>query len=212
MSLEFNKVAAAVLGTLVFAMGTGLLAEAIYHVEAPETPGYDVAVAETTAAPAEGAETAAVEPIAVRLASASAENGLKVSKACAACHNFDKGGANKTGPDLWGTVNRAPGTHEGFAYSTAMVEFGKANPQWTFEHLDGFLANPKEHVPGTKMGYAGLKKPNDRADLIAYLNTLSDSPVPLPAADAAPAAAAPAEGTGATAAPAEGAAPAAPAQ
>lgn len=210
MSLEFNKIAAAVLGTLVFAMGTGLLADAIYHVEAPEVPGYAVEVAENTAGPAEGAETAVEEPIAVRLAAASVENGMKVSRACAACHNFGKGEPNKTGPDLYGIVGHAPAAHEGYAYSTALVEFAQANPAWTFEHLDGFLANPKEHVPGTKMGFAGVKKPDDRADLIAYLNSNSDSPLPLPAADAAPeggdtGATAPAEAAPAEAAPAEAA-------
>ncbi|WP_181708367.1 c-type cytochrome [Chthonobacter rhizosphaerae] len=191
MSLEFNKVAAALLGSLVFAMGTGLLADVIYTSEAPEKPGFEVAAAEGEPA-GEGAETAAVEPIAVRLASASVENGMKVSKACASCHNFDKGGANKTGPGLWETVNRKPGTHEGYAYSAAMVEFGNTHV-WDFEQLDAFLANPKGVVAGTKMGYAGLKKPDDRADLIAYLQSLSDNPVPLPAASEAPAAEIPGE-------------------
>lgn len=191
MSLEFNKVAAAILGSMVFAMGTGLLADVIYSSEAPETPGFDVAVAEGEAAGGE-AEVAAVEPIAVRLASATVENGLKVSRGCASCHDFEKGGPNKTGPNLWETVNRKPGTHEGYSYSGAMVEYGNTHV-WDFEQLDAFLANPKEVVPGTKMGYAGLRNPEDRADLIAYLQSLSDNPVPLPAASEAPAAEIPGE-------------------
>lgn len=198
MSLEFNKVAAAVLGTLVFGMGTGLLADAIYSPHLPETPGFEVAVAEDTGG-AEAAAESTVEPIAVRLAAASVENGMRVSKACGSCHAFEQGGANKTGPGLYGVVGNKPGTHEGYAYSPAMVEFGNANPEWTFEQLDAFLANPKEHVPGTKMGYAGLKKPQDRADLLAYMNSQDSSPLPLPAPEAA---------AEAPPAPVEGAAPA----
>jgi cytochrome c len=205
MSLEFNKIAGAGLGALVFAMGVGFVSDLIFHVEAPERPGFEVAVAE--AAPTEeagaGAEAATVEPIAVRLASADPAKGEGLTKACAACHTFDSGNANKVGPGLWDIVNRTPGTHADFGYSAAMVEFGKANV-WDYEHLDNFLAAPKVVVEGTKMAYAGMKKPEDRANLIAYLRTLSDSPAPLPEATAAaPAEAAPAEAAPAEAAPAE---------
>jgi cytochrome c len=214
MSLEFNKVAAAGLSALVFAMLVGFVGDLIFDVEAPERPGFEVAVEE--GAPAEGggeAAAATVEPIAVRLASANAEKGQSLAKACTACHVLDSSDTNKVGPGLWNIVNRKPGTHGGFSYSAPMVAFGEANV-WDYDHLDAFLTNPKGTVAGTKMAYAGMKKPQDRADLIAYLRSLSDSPAPLPeAAAAAPAESAPAEAAPAEAAPAEAApAEAAPAE
>jgi cytochrome c len=216
MSLEFNKIAGAGLGALVFAMGIGFVSSLIFEAHEPEKPGFEVAVTEE-AAPAEGGAPAAaeVEPIAVRLASADAAAGQAVSKQCGTCHDLTSANANKVGPGLWNIVDREPGHHEGFSYSPAMVEFGKANPNWNYDHLDDFLANPKGSVPGTKMAFAGVKKPVDRANLIAFLRTLSDNPVALPSpeAAAAPAEAAPAEAAPAEAAPAEAApAEAAPAQ
>lgn len=207
MSLEFNKVSGAILGSLVFAMGVGFASELIFHVDEPETPGFEVAVSEEAPA-AGGAEESTVAPIAVRLASADPAKGESLTRACAACHVFDSSNANKVGPGLWEIVNRTPGTHEGFNYSAAMVEFGQANV-WDYDHLDHFLTNPKGLVAGTKMAYAGMRKPEDRADLIAYLRTLSASPAPLPAAEEAPAEAAPAgEEPTATEAPATEAPPA----
>jgi cytochrome c len=212
MSLEFNKIAGAGLGALVFAMGVGFVSDLIFHVEAPEKPGFEVAVAESAPAEGEAPAAAEVEPIAVRLASADAAKGEGLTKACAACHVFDSSDVNKVGPGLWNIVNRKPGTHADFSYSAGMVAFGEANV-WDYDHLDAFLANPKGVVEGTKMAYAGMKKPQDRADLIAYLRTLSDSPAPLPEVSAAPAEAAPAEAAPAEAAPAEAApAEAAPAE
>ncbi|ODN67830.1 Cytochrome c-550 [Methylobrevis pamukkalensis] len=109
-SFELNKIAGTVLGTLLFAMGLGFVAEGIFHMEAPEKAGYEIAVAEDTgAAPAE--EVAAV-PLGQLLASADAGKGEAVAKKCVACHSFEKGGPNKTGPDLWGVVERKPGGHE----------------------------------------------------------------------------------------------------
>ncbi len=193
MSLEFNKVSGAILGSLVFAMGVGFVADLIFHVEAPETPGFEVAVAEDAPADAGAAEEPTVAPIAVRLASADASAGESLTRACAACHDFSSANANKVGPGLWDIVNRTPGTHADFSYSAALTEFGQENV-WDYEHLDEFLANPKAYVPGTKMAYAGMRKPEDRADLIAYMRTLSDNPAELPVAEAAaPAEEAPAE-------------------
>ena len=108
------------------------------------------------------------------------DKGKKVARKCAACHSFDEGGANKVGPNLWNVVMRKAGSVEGFKYSSAMTEFG-ADHSWTFEELNDFLAKPKAHLPGTSMTFAGLKKPDDRADVLAYLRSLSDSPAPLPA-------------------------------
>jgi cytochrome c len=205
MSLEFNKVAGAVLGSLVFAMGVGFVAELIFHVDPPETPGFQVAVAEDAPAEAGGEEASGEEPIAVRLASADEARGESLSRACGACHVFDPSNANRVGPGLWDVVGSQPAANEGYAYSPALVEFAQDNV-WDYEHLDAFLASPKDVVPGTKMAYAGMRRPDDRASLIAYLRTLSENPQPLPdvqaATDQAPADATPAEEAPADAGPA----------
>lgn len=179
-SFEFNKIAGAVLGTALMVFGLNELAGVLYHADKPEKQGYDIPVAE-----AEGSAEAAAEPAAEAvplgqlLASADATKGQAVFKACAACHDASKGGPNKVGPNLWGIVGRNHGIHEGFAYSEAMAAL-KDKP-WDYEALNAFLISPKTAIPGTKMGYGGLKKDADRANLLAYLQTLSDSPVPFPA-------------------------------
>ena len=122
---------------------------------------------------------APAESLGTLLASADATKGQAVFKACAACHDPSKGGPNKVGPNLWGIVDRMHGVHEGFAYSEAMAAL-KDKP-WSYEALNEFLIKPSAAVPGTKMAYGGLKKDADRANLLAYLATLSDSPVPFPA-------------------------------
>jgi len=137
-----------------------------------------------------------------------------VFKKCQACHSGEKGGPNKVGPDLWDIVDRPVAEHEGFGYSAGMKDFSKGGAEkWTYDNLNHFITSPKKFVKGTAMGFAGLPKDEDRANVIAYLRTLSDSPKPLPtpgAAADATAPAKPAEGA-APAKPAEGAAPAAPA-
>lgn len=213
-SLEANKIFGAVLGTIFVVFGGSLLADGLFHSEAPEKPGYTIVAAE---APAAGGAPAAAEdpPVATLLVSANAEKGATEFKKCQACHSGEKGGPNKVGPDLWDLVNRPVAVHEGFSYSAGMKDFAKGGEtKWDYDHLYHFLKGPKQYVAGTAMGFAGIKDPQGRADLLAYLRTLSDSPVPLPeptaaaepaaaTADAAPAATAPAD---APAAPAAGAA------
>jgi cytochrome c len=208
-SFELNKVAGAVLGTALFVMAVSIVSEAIYHAEEPEEPGYVIAVAETAGGAAPGGGASEVLPIAVRLQTADVAAGENSAKKCQACHSFGKGEPAKVGPNLFGIVMNHAAHMEGFKYSAAMMEKNAEGMQWTFEELDRFLENPKAEVPGTAMAFAGLKKPDERANVVAYLRTLADSPVPMPEAPAAEAAA-PAEGAAPTegAPPAEGAGPA----
>lgn len=178
-STEFTKLAGAFLGTVFVLMTIGIVSDAIFSTHEPENPGY---VIEASASTGEGEsapdESSGPEPIAPLLASADVGAGESVFKKCAACHTTEKGAGNKVGPNLWDIVGRTPGAVDGFNYSSAMSEFGAEN-KWDYEHLNGFLAAPKKYLKGTAMGFAGVKKTEDRADLIAYLRTLSDNPAPI---------------------------------
>ncbi len=210
MNSYTNMGVGAFLGTVFVLMSVSIASEGIFHSETPEKEGFAIVAEE--AAPAEAAPEAAATPIAVLLASADAAAGEGVFKKCASCHTVDKGGANKVGPNLYGLVDRPIASHEGFSYSAAITEFSKGGTElWTWDHLNEFLLAPKQHIPGTAMGFAGIKKDDERANLIVYLHTMADSPVPLPTPDAAPAdgAAAPADAAPADAAAAPAEAPAA---
>jgi cytochrome c len=178
-SFQLNKLAGAFLGTVFILMSISLISDTLFYSPAPEKPGYIVEAAEAAAPADGGGAPAAIEPIAPLLASADAAAGEAVFKKCVACHTPESGGANKVGPNLWGIVGRAIGSHEGFGYSAGMKEYA-SNGAWDYEKLSAFIAAPKATVKGTAMGYAGLKKADERANLIAYLRTLADSPAPLP--------------------------------
>jgi cytochrome c len=181
-SFEFNKIAGAVLGALLFVMGTGLVADVIFAPRGPQVAGYLLPVPDAAApAAAEAAPAQEAIPLPVLLAKADPAKGAGLVKACQACHAFEKDGANKVGPGLYGVVGNVMASHAGFKYSEALKERGAKGDVWSFESLDKFIANPKGYVPGTVMAYAGLKEADRRADIIAYLRTLSDNPVPLPA-------------------------------
>lgn len=178
-----NKIMAAVVGTMMFTVGLNIFSGMIYAPKKPYVSGYDLPVPEPAPAAASGADQQAqAEPLPVLLASADATKGAGAAKKCQACHNFDKGGPNKIGPNLYGVIERAKGSHEGFAYSSAMKGQGG---NWTFDDINQFLTSPKGYVKGTIMAFAGVASPKERADIIRYLDTLADSPVPLPKAEPA---------------------------
>ena len=208
-SFELNKIMGAVLGTLLFVMGAGFVAEAIYHPIEGRGPGYALPEPEVAAGGAV-AEAAPEVPLGVLLASASVERGQAAARKCQSCHNFGDGEPNKQGPHLYGVVGRAEGAISDFAYSDAMKAHYADGDVWTYENLNHFLTKPSDYAPGTKMNFAGIRTAEERADILAYLQSLSTSPVPFPA----PEEAAPAEGEAAApvdpeaAAPAEAGAPA----
>lgn len=183
-SFEYNKLIGAFLGAVFVVFSVGIVSDAIFAAPHPEKEGFIIEAAEPEAS-AGGEVAPAEEPIAVRLAGADATAGQAIEKKCSACHTTEKGGANKVGPNLWGIVNRPVASHEGFAYSGAMKEFSQGGSVvWDYEHLDKFLTSPKGLVKGTAMGFAGLKNPTERANLIAFLRELADTPPPLPEATA----------------------------
>ncbi|MFG1345775.1 cytochrome c family protein [Xanthobacter autotrophicus DSM 431] len=177
-SFELNKIAGAVLGTLLLTFGLGIVSEILFTPEAPAKPGFVIAVQEGGGNAAAAAAPKEV-PIEELFKTASVEKGAAVSKKCAACHNFQEGAGAKVGPDLYGIVGRPVASAAGFAYSAAMKAKGG---DWTPEALNTFLTNPKAAVAGTAMAFAGIPKEAERADLIAYLNSLSHDPKPLPTA------------------------------
>lgn len=176
-SFELNKIFGAVLGACLFVMGIGIFSDVIFTPAKMKAPGYALPSAEAAPAAGAGAAAAAAEPLPVLLAKADAKKGESAFKACAACHTGDKGGANKVGPNLYDVVNRDLGSHAGFAYSDAIKAKGG---KWSFDALDHFITNPKGFVNGTKMAYAGEKDAGKRADILAYLRTLSEKPADLP--------------------------------
>jgi cytochrome c len=210
--MEFNKLFAAILVAGVSAMLCGFVAKQIIHVDHPHENAFKIEVAEEAGAAA-AAEPVA-EPVLALLASADPAKGQSIAKVCGACHTFNKGDPAKVGPNLYGIIGLKHAHMEGFAYSDAMKALH--DKDWTYAELNVFLWNPKKHINGTKMVFAGLKKPDDRAAVIAYLRTLADAPLPLPTdADIAAEAPKPAaaeeakEGEAAAPAPADATVPAA---
>ncbi len=174
--MEVNKLVAAVLvaGLVFMAINVGV--DEVMHKKPLEmtvypVPGAPAAVAEDAIAEDAGPSLLALIGV------ADMDAGKKLVKRCASCHGFAQGGPNKIGPNLWGIVGAAVAAHEGYSYSSALSAMGG---EWSYEALDAFLAKPKDYAPGTKMTFAGIKKPGDRANIIGFLRMLSENPAPLP--------------------------------
>jgi cytochrome c len=178
MDDRFNTIAGWVLFAGIVALGSSIVAGELFHAERPEKMGYPIA---GVAQEGEGG-AAAEQPIEVYLAKADPAKGQQVFNKCMACHNADKGGANQMGPNLWDVIGEPIGQGKGFAFSTALSSKGGT---WNWDNLSQWLTSPRAFAPGTKMTFAGLGNPQDRADVIAFLNSHSDAPKPLPAAPAA---------------------------
>ncbi len=182
-TMTINKIAGAGLGAVLLVMGLNIVANGVYHAEAPEKTAIAIELPEAdgtgTAAEAEAPKVS----LASLLASADAAKGESAFKACKACHTAEDGGQNKVGPNLYDIVNHAIGTRDGFSYSDVLT--AKVSEKWTFENLDAFIKKPKNWAPGTKMSYGGMKSDEKRANLLAYLRTLSANPADLPVDEAA---------------------------
>src|SRR4051812_4605993 len=176
-SFELNKIMGAVLGALLFAVGLNIFSGILFTPKKPAVPGYDLPVPQEVTAGGGGQAQVQDQPLPVLLASADANKGQNAAKKCAACHTFDKGGPNKVGPNLYGVVGRPVASHASFNYSAALKAKGG---EWTYEEIGKFIKNPKADVPGTIMAFAGVTSGQERADILTYLRTLSDNPVPLP--------------------------------
>ncbi|HTM76776.1 MAG TPA: cytochrome c family protein, partial [Devosia sp.] len=183
-SFEFNKIMGAVLGTLLFVMGIGFVAEAIYAPRENIGPGYALPEPDVTADAGAATDAPAAVPLAVLLASADATRGQAAVRKCQSCHNFGEGEPSKAGPHLYGIVGRPEGDIADFTYSSGMSEHHAAGDVWSYENLNTFITAPKAYVADTKMNFAGVKSPAERADILAYLQTLSHDPVPFPTAEA----------------------------
>ena len=175
-SFEINKIIAAVLVTFLLVFGIGKISDVIFHVKKPTVEGYKVEVKVASASNTAGSSESKID-IAALLALGNAEDGKKVFKKCAACHSINAEGGNKIGPKLWNVMFRPVGSVSDYKYSKALSSYGK---EWSWEEMNGFLIKPAKWIKGNKMGFAGLKKEEDRASVLLYLNENSDTPKSRP--------------------------------
>ena len=175
---ELNRMLAAVLLALLAGMLATKISDELVSPHYLTKDAYPIAATKEQTVPAGAAQAEEkAEPIEPLLITASVEHGQEVAKKCLQCHTFEKGAPNKVGPNLWGILGNKVAHLEGYSYSSAFREHGG---KWTYEELNDYLYHPQKHIPGTKMAFAGVKKAQDRADLIAYLRMLSDTPLALP--------------------------------
>jgi len=174
-----NKIIVSIVLAVILIVGINKITDVIFYVEKPEKSAYQISsittVASTTSTEESSASNGSGDIMAL-FASTNAAEGAKVFKKCAACHSISEGGGNKIGPALWGVLNRPIGSVPNYKYSKAMAAYGK---KWSVEEMNGFLLKPKDWIKGTKMSYAGLKKAEDRAAVILYMNENTNSPLTL---------------------------------
>lgn len=163
-TMTFTKIAASVLGAWLVLLLGKWAAEELYHADSHGEASYVIEVETAEAEPEEEIDFDAL------MASADVGNGEKVFRKCSACHKVEDG-VNGTGPHLYGVVGRDVAAAAGFGYSGSLVQVAQV---WDADSLNGFLENPARYAPGTSMGFSGLKKPQDRADVIAYLDSIDD--------------------------------------
>ena len=178
-SFEINKILGALLATCLFLLAVHIASGAIFTPPVPAKPGYEIAVKEEQPGQGKGEAAPAAQPIENLLGSASVDHGAQLAKQCQICHNLQEGQGPKVGPDLYAVIGRKIASAPGFNYSAALR---RMNAAWTFDELNKWLTSPRAMVPGTAMTFAGMQNEKQRADLIAYLNTLSKNPLPLPTA------------------------------
>ena len=173
-----NKIIASIILAIILVLGINKITDIIFYVEKPEKSAYQIASVSTTTTTetTSASSSTGSGDIMALLASASATDGEKIFKKCAACHSIAKGGGNKIGPALWGVLGRQAGSVSDYKYSKAMAAHGKS---WSFDEMNSFLIKPKDWIKGTKMSFVGLKSEKDRAAVILYMNKNTDSPLPL---------------------------------
>ena len=174
---DINRTALVGLGSVLFAMLLVAFSNLVFAPQLLKTPGYALPTSAGPTAEAAAPAPAKQEPLPVLLAKADEKKGEQYAKVCTACHNFDKGAGPKVGPPLWGVVGRPVASVAGFSYSDALKKVGG---DWNYDKLNEMIESPKAEAPGTKMAFPGEADAQKRADILAYLQTLSDSPVPFP--------------------------------
>ena len=179
-SFEINKIIGAILLTALIVIGIGKFTDVLFHVEKPDQSAYKVEgleVATSSGSVETSEKVVEVVDIKALLAMGDLAHGEKVFKKCSACHMIVSDGKNMIGPNLWGVIGRTAGSISDYKYSKAMVAYGK---EWTFEEMNAYLIKPQAYIKGTKMAFAGLRKEKDRASVILFMNSKSNSPLPLP--------------------------------
>ena len=171
-----NKIIVSIVFAVILIFGINKIADVIYYVEKPEKSAYQVSEVASTESTTSSKTNSDSGNIFAIFASTNAAEGEKVFKKCAACHSISEGGENKIGPALWGVLGRKAGSISDYKYSKAITAYGKS---WTFEEMDGFLKKPKDWIKGSKMSFAGLKDPKERAAVILYMNDKTKNPLPL---------------------------------
>ena len=178
-SFEINKIIAAILLTALIIIGIGKFADIIFHVDKPKQSAYKIEGLEAVEPSnvAVKSKTKEIVDIKQLLAMGDLVHGEKVFKKCSACHMVAADGKNMIGPNLWGVIGRQAGSVKDYKYSKAMIAYAK---EWNFEEMNAYLIKPQAYIKGTKMAFAGLRKEKDRASVILYMNSKSDSPKALP--------------------------------